>query len=74
MRTSWTRTPVAARPPCRPDCWTCAVVTGRPPATPLGVALIGALLARARERPGPAAGGGAGASWPFSAWRQEALG
>ena len=76
MRFNLPRTAVATNPSCPPDCWVCAVQDRRAPATPLGVALVRAGLARlARlQRHTRTANGDVQRSWPLSAWWEEALG
>ena len=74
MRTFPRRTAEVVDRPCPPDCWMCAVETGRPPATPLGVAVLETLLARLRRSRAHAGSAEPARSWPFSAWWEESLG
>ena len=74
MRSTSRRTTAVPHPRCPPDCWSCAVQDQRPPATPLGVAVVGALLTGLRRCGARAAAAGPARSWPFSAWWEESLG
>ncbi|NAZ76320.1 hypothetical protein GTQ99_12985 [Kineococcus sp. T13] len=74
MRTFPRRTTQVVAAPCPPGCWICAVQVRRPPATPLGVAVVEAVLAHLRWHRDRAAGAGPARSWPLSAWWEETLG